>query len=305
MRVFAPRLLLPLLLLTMLAGRPPVSAQSMEGTVRIQPPLTTAPAEDGPFALYIGLEDMQHEASVSGVASDGLGAFEFTLLFDPAVLEIHGAEAGSLLDSTGRSFQCFQRSDEPGSFSFACVSTGDMPGPQGTFTLAEVSFLPIKAGSSTVRLEDVDLGGPLADDIPVDVFGVSAVSVTGSPGPAPASTQPGPGTTSGLTPTKEPADMSQTPGSSGPDGTASPSQTPLVDAGATEALAKTDREEGGASPTSVARAANPGAENDASSSGDGGSSGNVMLWSAAAVGGVVAAGALGLTLVLWRRNQRL
>ena len=301
MRVSAPRLILPLLLLTLLAGRPPVSAQSTEGTVRIQPPLTTAPAEDGPFALYIGLEDMQHEASVSGAASDGLGTFEFTLLFDPAVLEIHGAEAGSLLDSTGRNFQCLQRSDEPGSFSFGCVSTGSGPGPEGTFTLAQVSFRPVKAGSSLVQLEDVDLGGPLSDDIPVNVFGASAVSVTGSPVPAP--TQPGPGTTAGPAPTNGPAGTAQTPKPD--DGTASPSQTPMAKAEATGTLVEADPEDDGASPTSVALAANPGAENEASSGGDGGSSGNVMLWSAAAVGGVVAAGALGLTLVLWRRNQRL
>jgi hypothetical protein len=300
-----------LLLLTMLAGRSPVSAQSTEGTVRLQPPTTPDARVDDPFAVYIGLEDMQHEATVSGVASDGLGAFEFTLLFDPAVLEIHGAEAGSLLNSTGRSFQCFQRSDDPGSFSFACVSTGNEPGPQGTFTLAQVSIRPIEAGSSLLHLENVDLGGPLAvDDIPVNVFGASAVSVTGSP--VPASTQPGPGATSGPAPTSGIAAAAQTPapadGTASPDdGTASPSQTALVIARATEAQAKADQEEGGVSPTSVALAVNPGAEteNEASSGGDGGSSGNVRLWSAAAVGGVVAAGALGLTLVLWRRNQRL
>ena len=307
MRVFAPRLLLPLLLLTMLAGRPPVSAQSVEGTVRLQPPTTPDARVDDPFAVYIGLEDMQHEATVSGVASDGLGAFEFTLLFDPAVLEIHGAEGGALLNSTGRNFQCLQILDqEQGSFTFGCVSTGQMAGPQGTFTLAQVSFRPIEAGSSLLQLEDVDLGGPLADDIPVNVFGASAVSVTGSPVPPP--TQPGPGATSGPAPaaTGAPAGATQTPEiGSEPDGTASPSQTALAEAKATEALVEIDPEDDGASATAVALAESPRAENDASSGMDGGSSGSAMLWSAAAVGGVVAVGALGLTLVLWRRNQGL
>ena len=306
MRVSAPRLFLLLLVLTMLAGRSPVSAQSTEGTVRLQPPTTTDARVNDPFAVYIGLENMQHEATVSGVASDGLGTFEFTLLFDPAVLEIHAAEGGSLLNSTGRNFQCFQRSDKPGSFSFACVSTGQMPGPQGTFTLAQVSFLPIAAGSSLLQLENVDLGGPLAvDNIPVNVFGASAVSVTGSL--VPVATQPGPGATSGPAgpaPTGGPAVADKTPAPG--DNIVSPTQTALAKAEATGTpVAEADPEEDGATPTSVALATNnPGAETDASSGGGGGSSGNVLLWSAAAVGGVVAAGALGLSIVLWRRNQR-
>ena len=305
MRVSAPRLFLLLLVLTMLAGRSPVSAQSTEGTVRLQPPTTTDARVNDPFAVYIGLENMQHEATVSGVASDGLGTFEFTLLFDPAVLEIHAAEGGSLLNSTGRNFQCFQRSDKPGSFSFACVSTGSKPGPEGTFTLAQVSLRPIAAGSSLLQLEDVDLGGPLADDIPVNVFGASAVSVTGSLAPAP--TQPGPGATSGPAgpaPTGGPAVADKTPAPG--DNIVSPTQTALAKAEATGTpVAEADPEEDGATPTSVALATNnPGAETDASSGGGGGSSGNVLLWSAAAVGGVVAAGALGLSIVLWRRNQR-
>ena len=317
MRVAAPQLILPLLLLTMLASRQPVSAQpATEGTVRLQPPTTTDARVDDPFSVFIGLEDMQHEGSVEYdddrdtvpdrfEPSDGLGTFEFTLLFDPALLEIHGAESGSLLNSTGRSFQCIQRSDEPGSFSFACVSTGgDMPGPEGTFTLAQVSFRPIEAGSSLLQLKDVDLGGPLQpDDIPVDVFGVSAVSVTGSS--APVQTQPGPGATSGAAPTSGPAGAPETPAPGDGDNTTSPSQTPMVKAEATGTLGEADPEEDGASPTAVALTTNLGAQNQASPGGGGDSSRNIVLWSAAAVGGVVVAGALGWTLVLWRRNQRL
>ena len=312
MRVAAPQLILPLLLLTMLAARQPVSAQpATEGTVRLQPPTTTDARVDDPFSVFIGLEEMQHQGLIGYddddddvpdrfEPSDGLGAFEFTIRFDPALLEIHAAESGSLLNSTGRSFQCFQRSDKPaGSFSFGCVSTGgDMPGPEGTFTLAQVSFRPIEAGSSLLQLENVDLGGPLADDIPVVVFGVSAVSVTG---PAPDQTQPAPRATSAPEPTNVPADPAATPG---PEiSTAAPLQTPVV--AATEALVEIELEDEGASPTSVAPLTNAGAQNQASPGGGGDSSRNIVLWSAAAVGGVVVAGALGLTLVLWRRNQRL
>ena len=302
MRVASPQLILPLLLLTMLAGRQPVSAQpATEGTVRLQPPTTTDARVNDPFSVFIGLEDMQHQGLIGYddddddvpdrfEPSDGLGTFEFTLRFDPALLEIHGAESGSLLNSSGRSFQCFQRSDEP----------GQMPGPEGTFTLAQVSFRPIEAGSSLLQLKDVDLGGPLQpDDIPVAVFGVSAVSVTGSS--APVQTQPGPRATSAPAPTNGPADPAATPG---PEiSTAAPLQTPLV--AATEALAEIALEDEGASPTSVAPLTNLGAQNQASPGGGGDSSGNIVLWSAAAVGGVVVAGALGWTFVLWRRSQRL
>ena len=243
------------------------------------------------------MEGLNHRGVVSGVSSTGLGAFEFTFRFDPAVLEVAEVELGPTLEETGRSYQCLQRSDEDGIYSFGCASQGSSPpGPQGDMTLAIVTFLPIDPGS-TLLLMDAEIAGPLGDDVLVEVDGVGAVSVRG--GNVATATPP---TVATATATQRPvaatatvpaaATMTPSPAPDGATATLEPGGTETVE----QTAVPTDVEDETPMESTVLPVDN---------SGDGGgSAGRVLLWSLAALGSLAVAALLGLAGVRWQRQRR-
>lgn len=277
-----------------------VSAQETEGSVSMVPSFSNVLVEEERFSVFIVMEGLDHHGVVSGVSSTGLGAFEFTLQFDPAVLEVAEAELGPTLEETGRSYQCLQRSDEPGTYSFGCFSQGSSPpGPQGDLTLAIVTFLPIDPGS-TLLIMEAEIAGPMGDDVLVEVDGVGAVSVRG--GDVATATPPivataTPTQRAGATATQRPAATStplaaatMTPSPTLNEATATPEPEGTVLAEPTETDNVTPAE-----PTVVGE----------DTPGDGGSStGKVLLWSLAAVGSLAVAAILGLAGVRWQRQRR-
>jgi hypothetical protein len=147
---------------------------------------------DGLFTVSIWVVGIDHHGSVGyddnrdttpdrEEPSEGLGAYELTVTYEPALLEATGGAAGTFLGSTGRSVQCFGRSPEPGQYSLGCISKGGAPGPQGAGQLAEITFRPLTSGISGLELS-AELGGPLADDIPV-VLDSGLVSIENGPPP--------------------------------------------------------------------------------------------------------------------------
>ncbi len=293
---------LALISVALMAALPHVSAQQTEGSVSIVPSFSNVLIEEERFSVFIVVEELEHFGVVSGVPSTGLGAFEFTLRFDPDVLEVAEVELGPTLEETGRSYQCLQRSDEPGIHAFACFSLGSAPpGPQGDLTLATVTFLPINPGSTLLFME-AGIAGPMGDDVPVDVHGVGAVSVrtaaaTPTPGPIATST---PVTAATLTPGPI---ATSTPVTAA---TATPSSTPSDDVTATPEVEATEPAEPTAAPTDVDDETPPESTvlpPDTSADG-GGSAGTVLLWSLAVAGSLAAIGVIGLTAVRWQRQRR-
>lgn len=298
-------------------------AQTSRTAVSVAPAqLPPVSVESGAFAVWVQVGGIDHHGSIDydtdrdtvpdrSEPSAGFGGFEFTVRFNPAKLAVHQARPGDdLAGDSQRSFQCLQRSDEPGSFSFGCASTGDGPGRQGSFPLAEVSFLPVGSGSALVALEEIQLSGPLADDIPIEVSNSAAAIYIESNGPPDTSGPDGndadaPDASDGVVPA-----VAGTDGSPGNDGSGAPPE-----AGADEG--DSAGSDGGGQPDSdtadgrSAGARDDGADGAQNRSGPAlGGSGEengafgglgVALWSAAVAAGVVAAGALGLGVFRWRR----
>ena len=277
-----------------------VHAQTSEGTVRIVPSFTSVFADESSFSIFVVVEELSHGVVTGGVLSEGLGAFEFTVLYDPAVVEIAEAAPGPTLESTGRSFQCFDRRDEPGSFSFACVSFGPEPvGRQGSFTLASVTLTPVSSGSTFLVLQ-AGIAGLLGEEVPIEVAGGAVVDVTGSvatttPAP-PGATQPAPSTA-----TPQAATATALPPST-PGATSPPSLTPTAGSVTTPASPTQTNTPAPAAGSETPDQQTP-AENGDGAPGDS-SSGSVILWSLLTVaGGLAAAGALGVMVVRWQRRR--
>jgi hypothetical protein len=264
--------------------------------VRVSPPISSVPPQEGLFDVYVVLEDLQHHGVITyenparQEDSDGMAAFEFTFRFDPAVLTVESVERGPDLDRTGRVFQCLPpQSDEPGKFRYGCVSTGqsDVDGVQGTLTLATVTLRAISRGSSPLLVE-AGLAGPLGDAIPIETAG-AVVRALGRPGVA----KDTPGPTNART---QPAGTA--------NATAQPSALVTSTAGAATAITQTAQ---------AARTTTPGAtpapttDNDPETpnnndDGDGWQPG-AGFWAAIIAGGALAATGAVLSVGLLRRRR--
>ncbi len=244
-RIATALLLFPAALLVSVASGgliPRVAAQSPAG-VRIEPVGSSVDWSDGPFSVPIELSDLNHHGQIAYdddrdtqadrfVPSEGLGGYELEFHVDPAVARVSRVEGGDFLDRAGRSTQCFQRTPEPGEYGLACVSVGSAPGPQGSGTLATITFEPVANGVSFLVL-DAQLAGPLGDDVPiiveggiVEVFGGPDVPPTPRPGEDSSSSDGAPTVLDG----GEPGDVTFPEGDPGPGATSLPRGTsPIVD----------------------------------------------------------------------------
>jgi hypothetical protein len=263
-----------------------------EGTVRIMPPISTALVQDGPFDVYIVLENLRHFGTITyddnqdgipdrGVPSDGMAAFEFTLQFDPTIVALDAAEPGPDLGASGRNFQCLApRRDEPDKFTFGCISLQEQPaGPQGSLTLATVTVRPLARGSSPLLLE-AGIAGPLGDDAPVQGIG-AVVRTTGRTIKGGTAT---PGT--GVTPSKS----------------AVPTNPPTPTAGAallTSATPPATQPNAERTPTRVVSGSDGGGNTEAENSWRP----SAAFWLLIGVGGVAAMSVLGLVSAVLRRGR--
>ncbi len=139
-----------------------------------------------------------------------LGAFEFTLGFDPAVLQYQSLQYGSFLGSSGRVVNCLPAEHNEDSVRTVCVTMGAEPdGPSGSGVLATVTLLPVNTGIALVDLRDVILTDPMATVIPaIEQDGSVTVGLAPTPTitPLPTNTHtPGPSPTPTITPTPGPS----------------------------------------------------------------------------------------------------
>ena len=112
------------------------------------------------------------EIRLAGVTN--LGAYEWQLRFDPAVVQFVEATNGPFLGSSGRTVSCLPpilpptNGLEPGNVRFGCVTSGGPPpGPDGGGLLSTATFEPVADGAPNVQFVCAGLGDPLGEDIPV------------------------------------------------------------------------------------------------------------------------------------------
>ncbi|MEX2246818.1 MAG: thrombospondin type 3 repeat-containing protein [Dehalococcoidia bacterium] len=200
----------------------PVVSCGAPGTYVCIEPATDAFEQGSVFAVEVSVQQVS-----------GLGAFAFTLGFDPSVLDLQGLSLGAFLGSSGRTVNCLAPMTSTGSVAWTCVTLGGAPlGPSGSGTLAILTFSASAVGVSPLDLSDVQLttisGAPIAA-----AFLGGVRTVTGCGGACPTNTPtwtftPAPTATS--TPTFTPT---STPCGACPTGTPTPPPPPTNTPGPT------------------------------------------------------------------------
>lgn len=129
-------------------------ADTMTATVSIQP-VTSIVVLSRTFTVSVVISDVVN-----------LGAFQFDLYYDPAVIHGEGATLGPFLGSSGRAAIPTETrvDDETGLLSFGAysLSSPPQPGPDGSGVLAEVGLTAQATGASSLSLEEVQVLDPPA-----------------------------------------------------------------------------------------------------------------------------------------------
>ena len=118
-----------------------------------------------------------------------LGGFEFTVSFNPAVVQVQGVTLGSFLGSTGRSATPLGPNMNNGSglFTFGGFSFGAAGGPGGSGTIAQITLQAVGAGGSTaLTFTEAQLTNTAASLLLPLTMTPGAVTVSG-PTPTPTS----------------------------------------------------------------------------------------------------------------------
>jgi hypothetical protein len=190
-------------------------------TVRIEPVQSTVTVEES-FTVSVMIDN-----------ADDLGGFQFDLLYTPAIVTVDDVTLGDFLGSTGRNTVGIPLiiDNEAGQVTFAAVSGGSAPGPNGTGELAVISLAAQGEGQSDLDLQDVTV---LDTDIIAQETTVEdgTVVVESAPTPTPTAT---------ATPTDTPT---QTP-------TSTPTATPTAAPTATATAAATPTPTTTSTPTST------------------------------------------------------
>lgn len=152
--------------------------------------LGSAPFASGQGGASLGLSPASQnvpvgtayfEVDVNVADVDNLGAYEFTMKFDPDVVEYVGVADQGWLGSTGRNQACFEPQgaagqsavenvNENGAFKFGCSTNGlisagqGKQGPDGSGTLATVAFKAKAVGQSDLTFEGQTAGVPYVID---------------------------------------------------------------------------------------------------------------------------------------------
>jgi hypothetical protein len=150
------------------------------------------------------------QVTVASVSDpEGLGAYEFALIWNPAALTYVSAQNGAFLGSTGREVSCLPLRfdadddgvDDPGFLRMGCVTFAAQPaGPLDGGLLATVNFTTKCAAAASLEFDTgrTILSDPLANDIPVTAEN-GTITITGAP---PCPIQPTPTVTRTFTPAR-------------------------------------------------------------------------------------------------------
>jgi hypothetical protein len=114
----------------------------------IEPPDQDMPLSGGPFVVEVMVDN-----------ANDLGAFEFDLVYDPAIIHVDDVDLGDFLGSTGRSVSEVGPNIDnvTGRTSYGAFSFGGGPGPSGSGVLAIVTLSPQAVGESDLVPENEQL----------------------------------------------------------------------------------------------------------------------------------------------------
>ena len=148
---------------TATATNTPTETRTPTSTSTPTPTRTPGPCGAG-TALSVCIEPPSRTVFVGSQAtvdvkianSPQLGAFQFTLSFDPGIASVTSVSAGSFLGSTGRTVACLPPAFDTGTVQFVCNTLGSFPaGPIGHGVLAAVTLQGIATGSAPLSLSGV------------------------------------------------------------------------------------------------------------------------------------------------------
>ena len=124
---------------------------STQAAVALAPSGTTVYLSDGDFVVDVALAD-----------AGTVGGFEFTLGFDPAVVQVEEAALGSFLGSTGLSTGLLgpDVDNTGGTVHFGGYAFDGSAFPAGSGVLAQITLRPVAAGTSTLAFNSLILSGP-------------------------------------------------------------------------------------------------------------------------------------------------
>ena len=123
-----------------------------------------------PATSFVGIGEV---FSVEVVISDAmdLGAYQFEMDFDPAVVRARDVEDASFLGSTGRTpIAIINKIDNTeGTLAFGVISIGTDPGPSGMGVLATITLEAQGGGSTALHLFNVKASDTKPAEQPVTV----------------------------------------------------------------------------------------------------------------------------------------
>ncbi|MFQ5612324.1 MAG: M4 family metallopeptidase [Anaerolineae bacterium] len=137
---------------TALNGGPWVSTFSLvvvDGPIlRLEPADQAAPLGGGSFIVNVVVDN----------ATD-LGAFEFDLVYNPAIVQVSAVNLGDFLGSTGRTVSEVGPTIDNGTgrTSYGAFSVGSNAGPSGSGLLATIVLAPQQQGDSDLLLDNFQL----------------------------------------------------------------------------------------------------------------------------------------------------
>jgi len=126
----------------------PTPAQSAgNSTIRFNPAASTGQ----PSTLFV--------VNVEVDAVVNLGSYEFTVTFNPAVVNVQNVALGDFLGSSGRTATPLGPNidNEAGQLTFGAFSFGAASGPSGAGTVAQVTLQAMAAGSSSLTFTQTQL----------------------------------------------------------------------------------------------------------------------------------------------------
>jgi hypothetical protein len=146
-------------------------AQDASAVVAVVVPSDSLPKSDDEFDVGISVENVSQ-----------LAAFQVALSFNSDVLQALSIKKMEFLGSTGREVQCNEPTVEDAAVRLSCVTLRRTPNPpDGSGTLATVTFKPRGSGRSDLALSQVTLALPDGTQIPATTRD-AAITVTGGGG---------------------------------------------------------------------------------------------------------------------------
>ena len=120
----------------------PISC-GVAGTVVCVQPLAEIEANASDFDVAIAVQQVS-----------GLGAFQFTLSYDPSLIQALAVAPGPFLGNTGRTVNCLPATLGANYVDWTCVTLGGQPPPgaSGSGVLAVISFTAISEGTTPLAL---------------------------------------------------------------------------------------------------------------------------------------------------------